>query len=215
MGGVVEEIKDIGSDIWDATYGTVEDVVHDELWGSITGEKQWEETREQQERQMREVMDFAREITEEMKARLPVAESRLLSQYLLAKDQLARSMGRVLGQMKQTQAQHARLLSRVGNMGYLSSGALENVYRASAEEIAKTGLGIFSQYGSTLAQLEADLGGKLAALPVEYLRGAGSMLGIAPQYMQATAAMLAARPPSLFDRMIQVGTLALLGLAVL
>lgn len=199
MGGIIE-------DVGEAVGG---------FFGEITGSSAQREALEQSAQAQREALQLQREIYEEMRARLPQAEATLQQQYQRAREQMQQALGRSLAQVGLTQAQHGRLLSRAGAMGYLSSGGLENVYRASAEEIASSALRAFGSYGAGLAQLEADLGGRLAALPAEYLRGAASSLSIAPQYMSATAALAAAQPPSLFDRMIQVGTLALLGMAVL
>ena len=201
MGGVGESIAEGWENVKrEATKG----------WRGLIGADQAEAQRRAVEEAQRKAQDIEREqrrIADELRARLPEAERTLQEQYGKAREQMQSALGRTLGQLAIGQAQQSRLLSRAGMMGFQSSGALENAFRASSEALAGAGLRGFASVGAGLAQLEASLGERLASLPLSYIQGEIQALGLLPSYYSSIAQLASTQPPSLFDRLIQAGAL--------
>ena len=155
-------------------------------------------------RALEQMVRLQREIYQERKKALPEAKSIVREKYASARQGALRSMQQAMGALAMSQSSQERMLGRVGAFGGMSSGALEQALVGSSTALGKAALGLGSEFQALMAQLDTQEAAILSNLANIYLSAGAVGLGAGTG---ATGAMLGNAPPSVWDRLIQLGSI--------
>lgn len=180
--------------------------LYEETIGRITGEKQYKKAVKKSGEVINRQLALQEALLEELRGYLPPAIEQLALGYGLARRSLNKSLGRAMAQMEMQRDIMNQMLGQGTKLGFMSKGAVEAINQAVAREFANALMSAVTEIAGKEAQLFADEAVKRSLLPVEYLRGATGILGASPDLM-GYANLFKARPPSLFDRLFQFGTI--------
>jgi len=173
-------------------------------------EKAYAKASDAMARSLEQQVKLQREIYQERKKALPEAKSIVREKYASARQGALRSMQQAMGALAMSQSSQERMLGRVGAFGGMSSGALEQALVGSSTALGKAALGLGSEFQALMAQLDTQEAAILSNLANIYL-SAGAV-GI---NLGGGMGSLGQAPPSLFDRLIQTGSLGVSAMAAL
>ena len=172
----------------------------DDLADWVTGRKKFEEPMQKRKEELEEKEERVRE--------------RALERLKEARERVERATKLALGQLQIQQQIGTRLAQRAAAVRGLSAGGLGEVLQQFQESIGRNIMGLQQQEQEALARLAAMEADVEANIPIQFEQLWNQLLSVEAQMMQARAALMQAQPPSLFDRLIGVGS-SLLGFYLL
>lgn len=172
---------------------------------------------ERQRREMKRAMKRAEQERKRREAQLRLQEERAreraLARLAEAKENIREATSKALGELQVQQAVGRRIAERAAAVAGFTTAGLADVLRKYQEAFGTKVLGLQRREAEALARISGMEAEVEAQVPLQFAQLINQLSALEASYLQAQAAMMQAQPPSLFDRLIGVGsTIALFSL---